>query len=203
MGYLSSQVNSARREKLNEAAGRAKPSPGRNTPRPGVSLFYTCYTQKMESSPQNQESLPITLERATSADLEAFMELEKSVRNPKTYPSSANEEEALAELTNTQVYFIKKEDHVVGNISYEMNAEDHAEITGLMVDPHYQGQGIGREALTAILDKLKGVKRIDLVTHPENEQALPLYQSLGFHIESRVEDYYGDGQPRLILVKAN
>ena len=82
-----------------------------------------------------------------------------------------------------------------------MKAEDNAEITGLMVDPRYQNQGIGREALTTILGELKEVKRIDLVTHPENESALSLYQSFGFQIESRVEDYYGDGQPRLVLVK--
>lgn len=157
----------------------------------------------MESLPQNQENQPITLERATPADLEVFMALEQSVKNPKTYPSSSTQEDALDELTKSKVYFIKKNGQVVGNIGYEMKAGDNAEITGLMVDPRYQNQGIGREALTAVLDELKRINRIELVTHPENENALSLYQSLGFHIESRVEDYYGDGQPRLVLVKAN
>ena len=148
-------------------------------------------------------SEPITLGRATPADLEVFIALERSVSNPKTYPGSITKEAALDELTNTQVYFIKKGDQIIGNIAYEIQANDHAEITGLMVDPHYQNQGIGFAALNAVLDELKGVKRIDLVTHPENENAVVLYQSLGFHIESRVEDYHGDGQPRLILVKVN
>lgn len=152
----------------------------------------------MESLPPN-----ITLERATPADLEVFMALEQSVSNPKTYPGSSNGKDAFDELTSSQVFFIKKDGKVVGNIGYEMKAENHAEITGLMVDPRYQNQGIGREALAVILDELKGFKRIELVTHPENDRALSLYQSLGFHIESRVEDYYGDGQPRLILAKAN
>jgi [ribosomal protein S18]-alanine N-acetyltransferase len=157
----------------------------------------------MENLPPNKESPSIMLEQATLADLEVFMELEQSVRNPKTYPRSSTENEALDELTSSQVFFIKKDGKVVGNIGYQMQSEDHAEITGLMVDPRYQGQGIGREALTAVLDKLKRIKRIDLVTHPENEQALSLYESNGFHVESRVENYYGDGQPRLILVKVN
>ncbi len=117
------------------------------------------------------------------------------------YPASTTQEEALNELTRSKVYFIKREGQIVGNIGYEMKAEDSAEITGLMVDPRYQNQGIGREALTAILDELKGIKRIELVTHPENESAISLYQSLGFHIESRIEDYYGDGQPRFVLTK--
>ena len=155
----------------------------------------------MENLPQTQERPPLTLERATPADLEVYMALEQSVKNPKTYPASTTQKEALDELTKSRVYFIKKEGHIVGNIGYEIKAEDSAEITGLMIDPRYQNQGIGREALIAILDELKGIRRIDLVTHPENEPALALYQSLGFHIESRVEDYYGDGEPRLVLVK--
>lgn len=181
-------------------------------PATGTRMFEKHYEKKSRAkkdgesattSRQNHENQPITLERATSADLEEFLRLEQSVRNPKTYPSSSSKKEALAELTNTETFFIRKKGQVVGNIAYEMKAKDHAEITGLMVDPRYQGQGIGREALTAALDKLKRVKRIDLVTHPENEKALALYQSVGFQIESRVEDYYGDGQPRLVLVKLN
>lgn len=155
----------------------------------------------MESTPQSHENLPITLERARPADLEVYMALEKSVKNSKTYPASTTQEEALNELTKSKVYFIKKEGQIVGNIGYEMKSEEHAEITGLMVDPRYQNQGIGHEALNAILDELNGLKRIDLVTHPENEQALSLYLSHGFRVESRLEDYYGDGEPRLVLVK--
>lgn len=157
----------------------------------------------MEKAPQSQEGSPVALERATPTDIKVFMQLEQSVSNPKTYPGSAREEDALDELTNTEVYFIKRDGQIVGNIAYEMKTEHCAEITGLMVSPNYKRQGAGREALTAVLDKLKGVKRIFLVTHPENDEALPLYQSLGFHIESRVENYYGDGQPRLVLVREN
>jgi hypothetical protein len=78
----------------------------------------------MESFPQNQEDLPITLERATPAYLEVFMELEQSVRNPKTYPSSSTENEALDELTSSQVFFIKKDGKIIGNIGYQMQSEE-------------------------------------------------------------------------------
>ena len=53
-----------------------------------------------------------------------------------------------------------------------------------------------------ILEKTKGARRIDLVTHPENENALRLYASLGFKVESRLENYFGDGEPRLALAKS-
>ena len=68
-----------------------------------------------------------------------------------------------------------------------------------MVIPEFQGQGVAREVLTRLLKELKDVKRVDLVTHPDNQKALQLYQSLGFIVESRKENYFGDGEPRLIL----
>jgi ribosomal-protein-alanine N-acetyltransferase len=54
-----------------------------------------------------------------------------------------------------------------------------------------------------ILEKCKGSNRIDLVTHPENSSALELYSSLGFKVESRQENYFGDGEPRLVLALAH
>jgi ribosomal protein S18 acetylase RimI-like enzyme len=39
------------------------------------------------------------------------------------------------------------------------------------------------------------------VAHPENEIALGLYMSLGFEIESRQENFFGDGEPRLVLAR--
>jgi ribosomal protein S18 acetylase RimI-like enzyme len=39
------------------------------------------------------------------------------------------------------------------------------------------------------------------VTHPENAGALRLYMSLGFKVESRIEDCFGDGEPRLVMAR--
>lgn len=82
---------------------------------------------------------------------------------------------------------------------YEIKGPEHAYLSGLVIDPSFQGRGIGREVLSMILDKLKDFKRIDLVTHPDNVRALKLYQSLGFVVEARKENYYDDGEPRLVL----
>jgi len=71
----------------------------------------------------------------------------------------------------------------------------------LVIHPNFQGQGIGREAVLFRLEKLKGVKRVWLVTHPENFKIINLYQSLGFKIEKRLENYFGDGEPRIILLR--
>lgn len=110
-----------------------------------------------------------------------------------------DENEWREELAKGQVFLIEDESGVIGNLSYERKNDDHIYISGLVVDPHFQGKGVGRQVLTFLLERLKDIKRIDLVTHPNNQAALHLYQSLGFVIESRKENYFGDGQPRLVL----
>lgn len=40
---------------------------------------------------------------------------------------------------------------------------------------------------------------MELAVHPDNQIALRLYASLGFEIKSRQENYFGDGEPRLLL----
>ena len=141
----------------------------------------------------------ISLVLATPEDVNQYLAIEKSVVGPKTYSGITGEDEAKEELKNNQVYFIKKDGKIVGTIQYEMKGQGHAYLSGLVICPRFQGQGIGREASKRILQKLKNMKRIDLVTHPRNTRALMLYLSLGFAIESWKDNYYGDGEPRLLL----
>ena len=49
------------------------------------------------------------------------------------------------------------------------------------------------------LIKLVGDKAIITVTHPQNTGAIILYLEHGFKIVGWKDDYYGDGQPRLML----
>jgi len=145
--------------------------------------------------------MSISLQKASEQDLETYLEIEKSVAGDKTYSAITDKDEALEELKNNVVYFIKKDEEIVGSVAYELKGEDHAYLSGLVIKPEFQGQGLAREALVKILEELKGVKRIDLVTHPDNIKALKLYTSLGFDIEGRKENYFGDGEPRVILAK--
>lgn len=142
----------------------------------------------------------IKLRRATTFDIPTLIMLEKSVAGTKTYSPMLTENEWIEELKKNVVYLIEKENTVVGNISYEKKDKDHAYISGLVVDPKFQSQGIARKAIIQILEELKDFKRIDLVTHPDNLKALKLYQSFGFTTESRRENFFGDREPRLILV---
>lgn len=149
-------------------------------------------------SPEGKERLPVTLQAAGEQDIEQLIEIEKSVAGQRTYSPMLTAEDWTEELEKGHVYFIKQGEKVVGNISYEERPEDSLYISGVIVLPEFQGHGIGRTALQHVLDQYQHAKRIELVTHPDNP-ALKLYESLGFKIESRNEDYWGEGEPRLLL----
>lgn len=143
----------------------------------------------------------INLRKATVDDLKTLVLIEKSLLNLKTYSALVTEDEWKKELSKSVVYLIKKDGAVVGNISYELKENNHAYLSGFAIMPEFQGQGIGREVLRKILEELKDMDRIDLVTHPHNTSAIMLYLSLGFIIEAWKDNYFGDGEPRIVLVK--
>lgn len=141
----------------------------------------------------------ILLKSADEQNIPILLGLEKSVSGTKIYSPMLTEDEWKEELLKNKVFLIEKDNTIVGNISYEVRSDDSIYLSGLVVEPRFQRQGVAREALVQLLNKLKGVSRFELVTHPENIPALTLYQSLGFVVMDRRENYYGDGEPRLLL----
>lgn len=145
--------------------------------------------------------LAVSLKKATRADIPLLLDIENKVSGTCIYSPMTQEDEWKEEMLKGSVYLIEKGGEIVGNVSYERKGENIAYISGLVVAPRFQGQGIGREVLNKILEEdLKDMKRIDLVTHPDNMIAQKLYRSFGFVVESRKENYWGDGEPRLVMV---
>ncbi|MCX6729902.1 MAG: GNAT family N-acetyltransferase [Candidatus Portnoybacteria bacterium] len=144
----------------------------------------------------------ITFKKATVDNVAEFLRIEKSVAGSKTYCGSVDEQEAREEIENNVVYFIQNKGTNIGTIEYEIKEKDHAYLSGLVVSSNFQGRGIGRKALEWLLvNDLKDFKRIDLATHPHNTRAVILYLSLGFVIESWKDNYFGDGEPRIVLAR--
>jgi ribosomal protein S18 acetylase RimI-like enzyme len=143
----------------------------------------------------------IQLVEASKSDVDIFVDLERKVSGQKIYAPILDRDEMLAEFEKNKMFIIQRDGSAVGTIMYEFKKPNHVYISGLVIDPDFQRQGIGRAAMIKLLDSLKSVNRIDMVTHPDNAAALSLYDSLGFLVESRKENYFGDGEPRLILVK--
>jgi len=143
----------------------------------------------------------ITLKRATLEDIDKILEVEKSVIGTKIYSGLAGRDDTTKEITDNFFYLIEKDGKVVGDIAYEMKDDGQAYISGLAVDKKFQRQGIARKAMQMLLEQLKDIKLIGLVTHPENEPAINLYKSFGFkQIGEPMENYFGDGEPRIKML---
>ena len=158
------------------------------------------YTEEMEKPSSRKENFPLlSFERASVKDIETFVEIERSVGNSPTYSPTIDSEEALTEIENNVVYFIRENEQIVGSVMYKMKAPDHAYISGLAIRPDFQGRGIGKAAMKKVLAELSAVPTIDLVTHPNNVRAIALYTSLGFTLGERIENYFDDGEPRVVM----
>ena len=140
------------------------------------------------------------LERATTENIQALLEIEKTTIGLKVYSGYFSEKEIKEWINNDVVYLIKNGEEVVGSISYEIKDKNHVYISGLVIKPEFQKRGLARQAMELLFDKLKNFKKLSLVVHPDNH-AVKLYESFGFITESRKENYFGDGQPRIVMIK--
>lgn len=138
--------------------------------------------------------------RATIKDIQILLEIEKTTIGLKVYSGYFNEKEVEEYVKNSIVYLIKNNDDIVGSISYDVIDSDHADISGLVIKSEFQKRGFARKAMELLFEKLKDFKKLTLCVHPNNH-ALKLYESFGFIQESRKENYFGDGEPRLIMIK--
>ncbi|MCU0652751.1 MAG: GNAT family N-acetyltransferase [Candidatus Pacebacteria bacterium] len=142
--------------------------------------------------------LNISIKEAAIGDADEYVELEKKVGGRTYFGLTKNE--FIEEFTTRKIYLFKLGDKTIGHLSLKID-EKGAHLGGFAVEPEYQGKGYGREGLRLVLEAVKDVPRIDLVTHPENSKSIHLYQSYGFEIVERRENYWGDGEPRVVLVK--
>ncbi len=90
---------------------------------------------------------------------------------------------------------------VVGQGSLEQFSRirrSHCGALGMAIAENWQGQGIGRQLLTALLevaDNWMKLHRVELTVYADNQAAVILYEKLGFETEGLLRDYaIRDGQ---------
>lgn len=90
---------------------------------------------------------------------------------------------------------------VVGQGSLEQFSRirrSHCGAIGMAVAQDWQGQGIGRQLLSALLDIADNwmrLRRVELTVYADNQAAVILYEKLGFETEGLLRDYaVRDGQ---------
>lgn len=138
---------------------------------------------------------------ATAEHAETFRALQKRSSDLKLYGPVGGVDEALREIAENVLYLSMLRDECVGSAAYRVRPDGSVYISNVVVDLKYRRRGFARAVLSRILEINARAPRIDLATHPDNVHALKLYASFGFRVESRRENYFGDGEPRLVLAK--
>lgn len=139
--------------------------------------------------------------KATSKDIQALLDIEKTTTGLKTYSGYFTKKEVKDWISHDCVYLIKNNDNIVGSISYKIKSKDRAYISGLVIKTEFQRQGLAKKASMKLLEELASYEKVDLVTHPNNFGAIKLYESLGFIEVDRKDNFFGDGEPRIVMVR--
>lgn len=79
---------------------------------------------------------------------------------------------------------------------------DEIHITNIAVHPQHRRRGIARALMTAVLEEARsqGHQVVVLEVRPSNQEAIGLYDSLGFQVVGRRRGYYYDtGEDALVM----
>lgn len=140
---------------------------------------------------------------ATDKDWQILLELEQEASS-KYYHAYTEKEDIEKYLKSSNIFMLKADDgKIIGSISYEDKGSQKAYFDGLIVRKSLRGQGIASQAMDTLFSKLvdQGFESIDLLTHPHNSAALRLYLRMGFVIQEWIDNPFGDGEPRLTMIK--
>ncbi|HAS6046587.1 TPA: GNAT family N-acetyltransferase [Vibrio vulnificus] len=78
---------------------------------------------------------------------------------------------------------------------------NEAWMLSLAVSPAYQGRGIAKQLVKYALARQSHYQKIYLTVAPDNLPARAIYQSCGFEILTEEENYFDDGESRLVMCR--
>lgn len=103
----------------------------------------------------------------------------------------------LKYLAGCEVYLAYVNDIPAGVLAFARDKE-RVEVKQILVVPSFQKKGYGREIMDRLKELARG-ERVWFVTHPRNSAAIILHLKSGYRITGWKDNYYGDGQPRIIF----
>jgi putative acetyltransferase len=144
----------------------------------------------------------LTIRRAEPDDCEALYEIftastvyAGTLQLP--YPSREYWRRRLSENVDSVYYLVGTiEGRIVGMVSVatfpNRPRRRHAGAIGISVDEKWQGKGVGRELMRAIVDfadNWLNLTRLELEVYADNEPAIRLYERFGFEVEGRLRQH--------------
>jgi len=112
------------------------------------------------------------------------------------YPSPSPEM-TVKYLEGCEVYLAYAKDVPAGVLAF-VREKGRIEVKQILVVPSFQKKGYGRKFVGKLKELTTG-EPVWFVTHPRNAPAIILYLKSGYRITGWKDNYYGDGQPRIIF----
>ncbi len=152
----------------------------------------------MPVMPEWRSDETIFTERAANSDdANALLALVQRVPDPKgTYLPEVESAAIERKLFDGPVRILQEGERIVAMIAWKEDSEDPSAtyIEDLVVDPEFQGKGLGKKLLELFERQVPSTQRAILHVHPLNDAAIQLYESFGFQRRTFADGPFGDGK---------
>jgi ribosomal protein S18 acetylase RimI-like enzyme len=143
------------------------------------------------------------LKRAAVSDVDLVVTFEAEVADPKLYGEPLGPAAVASEILASQYYLHLVNDSIAATGALRWRDDGSVYLSNVAVHPRVRRKGYARAMMCHLLRHCHGAndraQSIDLAVHPDNTAARALYVSLGFVPDVVRENYFGDGEPRLIM----
>jgi ribosomal-protein-alanine N-acetyltransferase len=134
-------------------------------------------------------------------EIQDVYNLEKNVFQPINYPLFVLRQfyDLMPDLF---LVAVDEENEIIGYTQGGINIDKkEGWILSLATNQNSRGKGIGRLLSQKVIElfRSKRIDRILLTVHPGNLPATHLYKKMGFEVHEKIENYYGDGELRLVM----
>jgi ribosomal-protein-alanine N-acetyltransferase len=151
-------------------------------------------------------SATLVVRRATGADLDRVMEIDRATMRVSHWSRSAYEKyeaERREDFFHRCLLVASDGDHMMGFAAGSfLEGDDAALLENLAVDAPWRRKGVARALCAALIDwaKSEGAWGLDLEVRESNEAAQRLYMSLQFVEQGRRKRYYSDPEEDGVLM---
>jgi ribosomal protein S18 acetylase RimI-like enzyme len=142
------------------------------------------------------------LKLADAIDVDGIVSFEADVMDRRLYGQPLDHAGALAEVRANQYFLDFRQERIVATGAWRRRDDGTAYLSNIAGRPELRRRGLARAMMLHLLSCCGDAASIDLSVHPDNEAARALYASLGFNASKQVENFFGDGEPRLIMVRS-
>jgi ribosomal-protein-alanine N-acetyltransferase len=142
----------------------------------------------------------ITYRQANAFDLPVFVSLDKELFPYSPWSSSQYKEEFSAP-TRHFVVAVDEQQSIIGYAGVFAPGDAEADVLTVGVVPSHRGKGIARQLMAMITDwaQEQGSIAMMLEVKVDNQDAIGLYESLGYSKLNTRKDYFGTGIDAVVM----